>query len=124
SDGLWRRNYGADPNVIGRTLRVDNDPYTIIGVMPPGFRHPGPTTSGDVDLWGAAGYSANPFSSPPVRAQRMLPGAIARLKPGVSVDDAQRKLVNLAATLTNTYPDYPKEQGWTLRLESVQGALT
>src|ERR1700683_685238 len=43
SDGLWRRAYGADPNVLGRTLRLDNDPYTIIGVLPRGFGHPGPT---------------------------------------------------------------------------------
>src|SRR5262249_1025433 len=37
SDGLWHRAYGADPNVVGRTLRLDNDPHTIIGVLPPGF---------------------------------------------------------------------------------------
>src|ERR1700689_429651 len=37
SDGLWRRAYGADPNVIGRTMRIDNDPLTIIGVLPPGL---------------------------------------------------------------------------------------
>src|SRR5262249_47576091 len=46
SDGLWRRAYGADPNVLGRTLRTANDPFTIIGVLPRGFRHPGPTVSG------------------------------------------------------------------------------
>src|SRR6516162_8721195 len=37
SDGLWRRAYGADPNVVGRTIRIDNDPLTIIGVLPRGF---------------------------------------------------------------------------------------
>ena len=52
SDGLWHRSYGADPNVLGRTLRLDNDPLTIIGVLPRGFRHPGPTISGDVgSVW-------------------------------------------------------------------------
>lgn len=61
SDGLWRRAYGADPNVLGRTLRIDNDPYTIIGVLPRGFRHPGPTVSGDVEAFGAGGFSADPF---------------------------------------------------------------
>ena len=40
SDGLWRRGYGADPNVLGRTIRIDSDPLTIIGVLPSGFRHP------------------------------------------------------------------------------------
>src|SRR6516165_778634 len=48
SDGLWRRSYGADPNVLGRTLRLDNDPFTIIEVLPPGFRHPGLRISGEL----------------------------------------------------------------------------
>src|ERR1041384_184704 len=80
SDGLWRRLFGADPNVLGRKVRADSDLYTIIGVMPPGFRHPGQTLRNEVDMWGTAGFAANPFG-PPVRARRMLPGAIARLKP-------------------------------------------
>ena len=61
SDGLWRRGYGADPNVVGRTIRIDGDPLTIIGVLPRGFRHPGPTVSGDADVFGAAGFSGDPF---------------------------------------------------------------
>src|ERR1700689_2184849 len=61
SDGLWRRAYGADPNVLGRTIRIDNDPLTIIGVLPRGFRHPGPTISGEPEVFGAGGFSANPF---------------------------------------------------------------
>ena len=64
SDGLWRRAYGADPNVLGRTIRIDNDPITIIGVLPRGFRHPGPTTSGDAEVFGAGGFSADPFPPP------------------------------------------------------------
>ena len=124
SDALWRRQFGADPKVLGRRIRADMDPYTIIGVMPPDFRHPGPTTSGDVDIWAAAGYTAAPFASPPIRAARMLPGAIGRLKSGTSIDEAQRKLTALATTLTNTYPDYPKQQGWTIRIEGIQTALT
>src|SRR5262252_2119227 len=61
SDGLWRRAYGADPNVIGRTLWIDGDPYAIIGVLPRGFRHPGPTVSGDVEMFNASGFSGDPF---------------------------------------------------------------
>jgi predicted permease len=124
SDALWRRQFGADTNVIGKRIRADMDPYTIIGVMPPDFRHPGPTSSADIDIWGAAGFMGNPFASPPVRARRMLPGAIARLKAGVSVQDAERKLGILATTLSQTYPDYPKDLGWRIRVESVQSALT
>src|SRR5438045_7040385 len=55
SDGLWRRAYGADPNVVGRTLLIDNDPHTIMGVLPRGFRHPGPTVSGAVAGFASGG---------------------------------------------------------------------
>jgi len=71
SDSLWRRSFAADPNVMGRTLRLDNDSLTIIGVLPPGFRHPGPTVSGDVEVFGAAGFSADPFPQP-IRRNRVL----------------------------------------------------
>src|SRR5499433_1281218 len=69
SDGLWRRAYGADPSVLGRTLRIDNDPMTIIGVLPRGFRHPGPTVSGDAEVFCAAGFIGAPFP-PPMRGTR------------------------------------------------------
>jgi predicted permease len=126
SDALWRRQFGADPNVLGKRIRADMDPYTIIGVMPPGFRHPGPTSSGsDIDIWAGAGFMGNPFASPPVRARRMLPGAIGRLKTGVTIEQAQAKLSALATTLSQTYPDdYPKDLGWQIRVESIQTALT
>ncbi|MGA8274324.1 MAG: ABC transporter permease, partial [Candidatus Sulfotelmatobacter sp.] len=64
SDGLWHRAYGADPNVLGRTIRIDGDSTTIIGVLPRGFRHPGPTTSGDADVFCAGGFSGDPFPQP------------------------------------------------------------
>src|ERR1700689_2592729 len=79
SDGLWRRAYGADPNVLGRSIRIDNDPLTIIGVLPRGFRHPGPTISGDPEVFGAGGFSANPFPQP-IRSNRVLVSGIGRLK--------------------------------------------
>src|SRR5271155_5615139 len=66
SDGLWKRQFGSDPHVIGRRIRVDEDGYTIIGVMPAEFRHPGKTLNGDVEFWAAAGFLANPFPSPPI----------------------------------------------------------
>ena len=125
SDAIWRRQFGGDSSVLGRRIRLDMDPYTIIGVMPPDFRHPGPTSSGaDLEIWGAAGFQADPFPSPPVRARRMLPGAIGRLQAGVTMEQAQEKLALLATTLSQTYPEYPKDLGWKLRVESIQTALT
>jgi putative ABC transport system permease protein len=54
----------------------------------------------------------------------MLPGAIGRLSPGVSLEEAQRKVGVLVTNLSSTYPDYPKQQGWAIRIESIQSALT
>ena len=48
SDRLWARGFGRDPAVLGRKMFLDNDPYTIVGVLPPGFRHPGSTAAPDV----------------------------------------------------------------------------
>ena len=125
SDGFWRRQYGADPNVIGKSLRLDGDLYQIFGVMPAGFRHPGKTIETAEDVYVAAGYNAPPFPVPPLRSARMLPGAIARLKPGLSVAEAQARLETFAAGLARDYPaDYPPAVGWAPRLISVQQDLT
>ena len=124
SDGFWRREFGADPRAIGKKIRLDGDLYTIVGVMPPDFRHPGRTLQTDVDLWIAAGYAADPFPNPPQRAIRMMPGAIARLKPGLSASEAQAKLDTFAANLSREYPtDYPAAASWGTRLVSVQDDL-
>ena len=125
SDGFWRRQYGADPNVIGKSLRLDGDLYQIFGVMPAGFRHPGKTIETAEDVYVAAGYNAPPFPVPPLRSARMLPGAIARLKPGLSVAEAQARLETFDAGLARDYPaDYPPAVGWAPRLISVQQDLT
>jgi putative ABC transport system permease protein len=125
SDGLWRRQFGGDHHVLGRRIRLDEDGYTIVGVMPPDFRHPGRTMIGDVDVWLAAGLRADPMPMPPDRAKRLLPGAIARLKPGLTIQQAQQRLDALAAQLTKIYPkDYPADTKWSLRLEPVQESLT
>ena len=123
SDGLWHRSFGADPNVLGRTLRLDNDPCTIIGVLPRGFRHPGPTISGDVDVFGAAGFSADPFPAP-IRANRVLRSGIGRLKPGVTLEQAQARLTAMAAQLRHDFPnDYPPQAQWTIEIQSLQETL-
>ncbi|HEV7475792.1 MAG TPA: ABC transporter permease [Pyrinomonadaceae bacterium] len=123
SDGVWRRLFGADPNVLGRKIRADNDLYTIVGVMPPGFRHPGQTLRNEVDVWATAGFSANPFGTP-VRGTRMLPGAIGRLKPGLSIQQAQSKIDAQVSELRAQFPnEYPAQAGWQVRLLPAQETL-
>jgi len=124
SDGFWRRDYGADPKIIGKTLRLDSDLYEIIGVMPPDFHHPGRTLQGEVDAWCASGYIAQPFPVPPIRSARYLPGAMGRLKPGMSVAEAQARLDTFASQLRQEYPtDYPAAANWGPRLVPVQEDL-
>ncbi|HUD14974.1 MAG TPA: ABC transporter permease, partial [Terracidiphilus sp.] len=85
SDGLWKRAFGGDPHILGKSLRLDNDEYHVIGVLPPGFRDEGRTTEErNADLWLAAGFSGVPFP-PPVRNLRFTPGAIARIAPGMTL---------------------------------------
>jgi hypothetical protein len=62
SDSLWASGFGRDPGILGRKLQLDNDPYTIVGVLPPGFRHPG-TTVTDVEIWVTAGFKADPYGA-------------------------------------------------------------
>ncbi len=123
SDGLWRRAYGADPNVLGRTIRIDGDPFTIIGVLPRGFRHPGPTTSGDAEVFCPFGFSADPFP-PPMRGTRILKSGIGRLKPGVTLKQAQARLTTMAAELRHDFPtDYPPQAQWTIAIQPLQETL-
>ena len=125
SDGLWKRQFGKDPNILGKKIRIDTDLYTVVGVMPAGFEHPGETVQGNVDIYAACGYSANPFPTPPKRSQNFLPGAIGRLKAGMSVAQAQAQVDAFAAHLREAYPnDYPAVSRWSLRLEPVQENLT
>jgi predicted permease len=123
SDSLWARSFGRDPNILGRKLQLDSDPYTIVGVLQPGFRHPGKTVATDVEVWATAGFHANPFPKP-VRNQRILPGAIGRLKSGLTIMQAQAKLDALANTLRHDYPnDYPARTQWSIEVESLQESL-
>ena len=124
SDGFWRSNFGADPNIVGRKMHLDDDLYTIVGVMPPGFRHPGRTLDTDVEVWLATGFYGAPFPVPPVRSARIVPGVIARLKPGLTVAQAQAQLDSYIAQLAAQYPtDYPAAAKWAVRLVPVKEDL-
>src|SRR6266699_2744168 len=122
SDALWRRSYGADPGVLGRSLRLDNDLYAIVGVLSPGFRHPGPTIP-SVEVWITCGFSGDPFPAP-ARGLRILPGAIGRLKPGLTVAPAQARLDAMAANLRRDFAnDYPPQAKWTVEIVPLQQSL-
>jgi predicted permease len=116
SDGLWKRAFGADPHILGKSLRLDNDVYHVIGVMPPGFRDQGKTSDErNTEIWGAGGFAAVPFP-PPLRNSR-FGTAFARLKPGLPVASAQAHIDTLVASLKKQYPaDYPAQAAWTVRL--------
>jgi predicted permease len=123
SEGVWRRAYGADPNIVGRILRVDNDPQIIIGVLPRGFRHPGPTISGEPEVFAAGGFVGPPFPKP-TRSARRFVNAIGRLKPGLTLVQAQTRLTTMAAELRQAYPgDYLPTTKWTIEIQSLQETL-
>jgi len=123
SDALWRRSYGANPGVLGRVLHLDDDAYTIVGVLPPGFRHPGPVVSANVELFLTAGFSADPVPKP-ARNVRIMPAAIGRLKPGLTLAQAQARLTIMATELRHDFPaDYPAQAKWTVEIQSLQDSL-
>lgn len=124
SDGLWKRAFGADPHILGRALRLDNDEYRVIGVMPAGFRDQGRTPEErNTELWAGSGFAADPAPAP-VRNSRLSLETIARLKPGLTVAGAQSHLDALIASLKKQYPaDYPAEGAWTIRTVPLSESL-
>jgi putative ABC transport system permease protein len=117
SDALWQRRFGGDPHVLGKRIRIDNDMYSIIGVAPRMFRHPGRGTATDVEVWAPAGWLASPFPAQPIRRAYVLQGGLGRLKPGVTPALAQQRVDVLIGELRKQYPvDYPVGAGWAMRV--------
>ena len=129
SDGFWRRRLGADPNAIGKTLTADGDRFVLVGVLPPGFQHPGRTLQTEVQMWSPAGFRAAPFASPN-RSRRFLEGCLARLQPGVTIEQAKKSLVAYGVQVRELFAaDYPSRDGWSplvvpLRDDVVGSATT
>ena len=117
SDGLWKRDFGADPHILGRTLRLDNDVYFVVGVMPPDFHDQGRTTEiRNTEIWAASGFSRLPLP-PPARSSHIFKTAIARIKPGLTLAAAQSRLDALVGSLQKQFPaDYPPESAWSVHL--------
>ena len=120
SDALWKRNFGGDPNILEKSVRMDTDLYRIVGVMPPGFDSPGRTAEErNIEIWAATSFYGPPLPDQPARNRRNLPTAIARLKPGLTIAAAQRRVDALVASLQKQFPsDYPN--GWGVRLRPLK----
>src|SRR5258708_21741910 len=101
SDGLWRRHFGADENILGRIVRVDGQSRTIVGVMPRGASLPGPL-AGDDDLWMPARLTAAERGSEISHSQKIL----GRLADGVTIERASAELEALAARMAAQRPSH------------------
>ena len=125
SDGLWKRDFAKDPHVLNKSVRLDTDLYRIVGVMPPDFHAPGPTNlERDIEVWASTSFYGTPMPDHPPRARRNLPGAIARLKPGVTLAAAQSRVGGLVAALQTQFSaDYPVQNAWRIRLVPLKDTL-
>jgi putative ABC transport system permease protein len=106
SEKLWRRRFGAEPGVVGRRITVDGKPLSVVGVMPSGFDFP----SRQAELWTSVAFE------PPWRAEVWFRRAhflstLARLKPGVSLDEARTDLESIASDLEREYPETNRSMG-------------
>jgi putative ABC transport system permease protein len=124
SDGLWKRAFGSDPQVLGKSLRADNDLYRVVGVMPPGFHDPGRTVGErNTEQWAALDFSDDPAQAPN-RSVRLPLETVGRLKPGLTLAAAQSQMDALVASLREQFPgDYPADSKWTVRLVPLKENL-
>jgi putative ABC transport system permease protein len=114
SHELWRSRFNGDPSVIGRSIQLDGQPHTIVGVMPAGFD----IISRGHDLW-----SALPWDPSARTYEATFSQAIARLAPGVTAESATRELTSLAPSMRT---DLGKARDWgqNLHARSLQDAMT
>src|SRR3954470_15305954 len=103
SYGLWQSQFGGDSSVVGRTVHLDGVPHTVIGVMPRGFYFPTRT----VQMWTALTLHDKDYED---RTNTYL-RAVARLKPGITFEQARADLDVIAARLARDYPDTNEETG-------------
>src|SRR5688572_8237072 len=110
SDGLWWRLFGAERDVVGRAVRIDDEPYTVVGVMPADFRFPERT-----DLWtlGMRGVPALRGAGPDITSMRDVHyfRVIGQLRPGSTRAASQRELSAIAARIETRHPDTNRDLG-------------
>jgi putative ABC transport system permease protein len=103
SHALWRTQFGGDGSVIGSSVRLDGEPFTVIGVMPPSFRFP----SRETEAWIPLLLYEDDFAD---RNNNYLEG-VARLAPGVSLDQARNDFASVARRLEEQFPKENKDTG-------------
>ena len=108
SDDLWRRRYNADPSVVGRAVQVNSRPHTVIGIMPAQFRFPE-----NQYLW----LPLAEFAVSQDRGNRSL-DVFARLRDGVTLQQARQEAEAVAAHLASTFPS--TNEGWGVRLRTLK----
>ncbi|MGH9938782.1 MAG: ABC transporter permease, partial [Blastocatellia bacterium] len=114
SEGFWKRRFGADPGVIGRTLQLDDQSYTVVGVIPPA-----PESLGPNEVFTPAAFTPEQMNHARRRGRSFF--ALARLKRGVSLARAQAEMNVFAQSLAREFPDdYPAESGWGIRVDSLR----
>ena len=101
SHGMWQRRFAGDPAILGRTISLGDSPVTIVGVMPPGFYFP----NREAEFW-------RPLGLDPGKATRggHFLGVIARLKPGVRVQQAGAEMKMIAERLAKQYPQNSRDE--------------
>lgn len=115
TDRLWNRRFGGDPNIIGRTIQLDGKTVEIIGVMPPGFDHP--ILWGPIDLWQPLAFTKEQRAN---RGTNYL-SSFGRLKPGVTIEQAEQSMITLAA---NIGKQNSANVGESVRLEPLQRSIS
>ncbi|HVJ27866.1 MAG TPA: ABC transporter permease, partial [Vicinamibacterales bacterium] len=104
---LWTRRFGADPNIVGKMIHLEGGPYEVIGVMPADFKYP-IGAARQTELWVPYVVPADERVRNPQRVSIYL-SAIARLKPGVSIAQAQANMNQIATALTAEHPSWNKD---------------
>jgi putative ABC transport system permease protein len=98
SDDLWRTRFNSDPNIIGKSVSLNEDSYQVVGVMPAGFRFP---VIPGVQIW----RTLRPTLNPACGRGCIVLRAIGRLKDGVTIEQAQADVNTIASRLATQYPD-------------------
>jgi putative ABC transport system permease protein len=115
--GLWTRRFGADPALLGRTIRLSGQVHTVVGVMGPEFQFP----SGQFDLWVPIGAALAGTSDQTQNRSLRIFRLLARLAPGVTPAQAQGQVTAIAGRLAQEHPD--TNEGVTITLASIYDRL-